>query len=206
MLPFLKKQPNPSHYQKRTQRQAGNHRSKMSTDPELLPDATESTAITLPTTQAPTSSDPATAAAAAAEPHDASKKKTRKRKRKPKKSTITTHFIIRSPQWSSIHLQHLSPTSSEGETSAFDALIAHNHLTAALSQFLGLHGEAITIDILKVEGTEVWIRVPAADKAALIAAAGGWISRKGEGWRVIGTSSWDARAVARDGGQDLFND
>lgn len=87
-----------------------------------------------------------------------------------------------------------------------DAVTAHLQLTAALSQFLGLHGAAIPIDVLKLEGADLWIRVPFEDHSNVIAAVGGWISGKGEAWRVKGTSSWDARAMARDSGQDLFND
>lgn len=159
-------------------------RAKMSD--ETVPDATESTAVTAATT------------------HASSTTARRKRKRKPKNHT-TSEFTIRDPPWAYIHLEHLTSTGT-GSGAKLDAVTAHLHLTAALSQFLGLHGAAVPIDILKLEGTDVWIRVPSEDKAALIAAVGGWASRKGEGWRVKGSSSWDARAMARDSGQDLFND
>lgn len=69
-----------------------------------------------------------------------------------------------------------------------------------------MHGAAIPFDIMKLEGQEVWIRVPSGDRSALIAAVGGWVSKGGEGWRVKGWSSWNANAMGRDSGQDLFND
>lgn len=131
----------------------------------------------------------------------ASSKKKRK-KRAPKKH-ILTQITIRSPPWAYVHLQHLvsSPTAPE-----LDAVTAQLHLTAALSQFLGLHGAAIPFDILKLEGHDVWIRLQSQDRTALVAAAGGWSSKSGEGWRVKGWSSWDANATSRDSGQDLFKD
>ncbi|RMY18733.1 hypothetical protein D0866_13083 [Hortaea werneckii] len=149
---------------------------------ESMQDVTESTAVTLPTTQASSPPD-------------------KKKRKRTSKNRILSQFAMRSPPWSYIHLQHLTPPGSEAK---LDAVTAHLHLTASLSQFLGVHGTAISVDITKLEGKDVWIRVPNQDSSAVIAAAGGWTSGKGEGWRVKGSSSWDARAMARDSGQDLF--
>ncbi|RMY60782.1 hypothetical protein D0863_11491 [Hortaea werneckii] len=150
---------------------------------ESMQDVTESTAVTLPTTQASSPPD-------------------KKKRKRATKNRILSQFTMRSPPWSYIHLQHLTPPGSEAKV---DAVTAHLHLTASLSQFLGVHGTAISVDIIKLEGKDVWIRVPNQDSSAVIAAAGGWTSSKGEGWRVKGSSSWDARAMARDSGQDLFH-
>lgn len=130
-----------------------------------------------------------------------SSKKNRK-KRTPKKH-ILTQFTIRNPPWAYVHLEHLI---SPGAASELDAVTAQLHLTAALSQLLGLHGAAIAFDILKLEGQDLWIRLASEDRAALVAAAGGWVSKNGEGWRVKGWSSWDARATNMDAGQGLFKD
>ncbi|TKA24100.1 hypothetical protein B0A50_06840 [Salinomyces thailandicus] len=154
------------------------------TEDVQLTDVTESTAVTLPTTQNDSVSE-------------------RKRRKRKAKNHVLNQFTIRSPPWAYVHLQHLSPP---GGGTNLDAVTAHLHLSAALSQFLGLHGTAIPTDIMKLEGREVWIRIPAEDKTALIAAVGGWVSGKGEGWRVKGASSWDARAMARKSGQELFHD
>ena len=153
--------------------------------PEQLPDDTETTAITAPATQQSNST-------------------TSKRKRKHQhKPHILNQITIRNPQWAYIHLQHLTSKSSPPD---LDAVTAHLHLTTALSQFLGLHGAAIPFDILKLNEQDVWIRLPAEDHSALKAAVGGWVSAGGEGWRVKGCSSWDASAIGRDAGQDLFMD
>lgn len=128
--------------------------------------------------------------------------KKNKRKRHPKPQQPIVQFSLRNPPWCYIHLQHLAPTAAP--RSQLDAVTAHLHLTAALSSFLGLHGSAIPFDILRLEGRDVWIRVPADDRAALVAAVGGWVSGGGEGWRVKGWSHWDAGGGAQNGGQDLF--
>ncbi|RMY31069.1 hypothetical protein D0865_15097 [Hortaea werneckii] len=142
---------------------------------ESMQDITESTAVTLPTTQASSPPD-------------------KKKRKRTGKNRVLSQFTMRSPPWSYIHLQHLTPPGSEAK---LDAVTAHLHLTASLSQFLGVHGTAVSVDITKLEGKDVWIRVPNQDSS-------GWTSSKGEGWRVKGSSSWDARAMARDSGQDLF--
>lgn len=158
-------------------------------DPEELPDATESTAITLPTTQS-TSTTTGT--------------KKRRKNRNPKPH-ILYQQTLRSPTWSYIHLSHL--TGSSPQSPDLDAVTAHLHLTTAFKQFLGLHGVAIPFDILKLEKQDLWIRVQAEDVKAVVAAAGGWVSGKGEGWRVVNWSSWDAGGgEGTNGGQDLFND
>lgn len=154
---------------------------------EHLPSVTESTAITEPTTQATTTASQ-------------SKKKRKKRATKPH---VLSQYTIRSPPWVYIRLQHLNSSTAPHD---LDAVTAHLHLTAALSQFLGLHGAAIPFDILKLEGQDTWIRLPSEDRTALIAAVGGWVSGSGDGWRVKGWSSWDANAPGRDGGQELFKD
>lgn len=135
-----------------------------------------------------------------AQPISASIKK--KRKKKATKKHILTSFTIRNPQWTYLRLQRLS---SAKDVPSLDAVTAHMYLTSALSQFLGLHGAAISFDILKLEGQDVWIRLPAEDRSSLVAAAGGWVNSNGEGWRVKGESSWDAGVSSCDNGQDLFD-
>ena len=151
---------------------------------EKFDDATESTAATIQITQTNT--------------NEATKKKRKKRNQKP---DILSQLTIRNPSWAYVHLQHLNST---GKAPDIDAVTAHLHITAALSQFLGLHGAAIPFDMLRLEGQDVWIRLSSEDRSALVAAVGGWVNANGEGWSVKGWSSWDANAMARDSGQDLF--
>lgn len=87
---------------------------------------------------------------------------------------------------------------------AIDILTARTHFTSALQQFLGLAGTAISIDFLKVQGKDVWVRVPRDDSAAFLAALSGWIGHDGVAWRIRGKSEWLGSLVAGDG-RELFD-
>ncbi|KAK6430949.1 hypothetical protein LTR95_012890 [Oleoguttula sp. CCFEE 5521] len=131
----------------------------------------------------------------------------KKRVRTPKTQTLS-NLTLRNPQWAYIHLSLVTAKlpSSYPDYPPLDALTSHLNLTSALSQFLGLHGGAIPIDILKLEGQDVWVRIPANDRVGFVAAMGGWAGRGGESWRVVGWSSWSANARGKDGGKDLFGE
>ncbi|KAI9799714.1 MAG: hypothetical protein M1825_004449 [Sarcosagium campestre] len=111
-------------------------------------------------------------------------------KDKPLPKTIH-QTTIRNPPWSYLHLELISTAPS---SPALDELTTRTNLTAALSQFLGLTGTAIPIDILKVEEQRCWVRVPTADLPAVVAAVGGWTGRaEGAaevGWRVVDKGKW----------------
>lgn len=85
------------------------------------------------------------------------------------------------------------PDPASHPTNPLDAITARTHLTSALSQFLGLTGTAIAIDILHLAGPDVWIRVPREDGAAVLAALTAWVGDQGGdgvGWRVRGRADW----------------
>jgi len=112
-----------------------------------------------------------------------------------------------------------------------DALSARTYLSAALSQFLGLAGTAIPIDILKIENESpdisgqhtvtahsnnvkkcdtVWIRVPREDAAAVAAALSSWVggssgssSAVSVAWRICAKGNFLGALVAGSG-RDLF--
>lgn len=97
-----------------------------------------------------------------------------------------------------------------------DPLTAKTYLTAALSQYLGLSGTAIPVDILKLgsrlgqpDGKSVWIRVPYEDAAAVTAAMSSWIGAdSGSGssnvaWRVVSRRS-HLGALIGGSGKELF--
>ncbi|CAD0093926.1 unnamed protein product [Aureobasidium vineae] len=109
-----------------------------------------------------------------------------KRKRSEKTSSTVTQLTIRNPPWSYLQLSLITNAPNY----QLDALTAHLHLRAALSQFLGLHGTAISVDILKLHDNDVHIRVPKEDASAVVVAIGGWVGKAGEGWRVKNSASW----------------
>jgi ribonuclease P/MRP protein subunit POP8 len=123
-----------------------------------------------------------------------------KRKRSEKTSSTVTQFTIRNPPWSYLQLSLITNSPDY----QLDALTAHLHLRAALSQFLGLHGTAIPIDILKLHGNNVHVRVLSEDASAVVIAVGGWVGKAGEGWRVRNSGSWGAGLHSSTAGTDLF--
>lgn len=122
-------------------------------------------------------------------------------------------ITIRAPPFTYLHLTLLASSSSTASPAPLDLLTARTHLTAALQQFLGLTGAAIPVDFLKIEGRDVWVRVPREDGAAVTSAVGGWVGSGrvagvgGEdaavGWRVLGWGDWLGAVVAGEG-RELF--
>ncbi|KAJ5689120.1 hypothetical protein N7462_003512 [Penicillium macrosclerotiorum] len=140
----------------------------------------------------------------------------------------TIHFTSRNSPWTYLKLQ-LIPPPNESSPQPLDPLSARTYLSSALSQFLGLTGTAIPIDILKVEprsstsatGVQdsapgsigrskydcVWVRVPRDDGAAVVAALSSWIGGSGSGvsvaWRICAKGNHLGALVAGSGA-DLF--
>lgn len=129
---------------------------------------------------------------------------------KPITTTATTHpapdrvfqkpVTIRNPPFSYLHLTLLAPA-----TIVFDLLTARAHLTSALNQFLGITGTAIPVDFLKIEGRDVWVRVPREDGAAVVSAISGWVGGEGVAWRIREKGDW-LGAVVAGGGRRIFEE
>lgn len=130
----------------------------------------------------------------------ANKKKKRSR---PSKNLTIAQFSVRHPTWTYVHLKHIN---SSNTASRIDETTVSLWIDAALAQFLGMHGRAISIDYLKLEGQDIFIRIPNQDHQAFIAALTNWIGRNSDALRTVGWSSWDANAYGQDAGQDLFTD
>jgi ribonuclease P/MRP protein subunit POP8 len=98
---------------------------------------------------------------------------------------------IKTPAFSYACLHFLSDSTSQTDP---DAITVRSHLSSALTQFLGLSGAAIAVDILKVEGGECWVRVAREDLGAFVAAVGGWTGADERGerlsWRVKTSGNW----------------
>lgn len=76
--------------------------------------------------------------------------------------------------------------------------MARSYIHAALSQFLGLTGTAIETNPLKVEGKEIWLRVPTEASSAVVAAVSQWTSlTQGLSLQVKSKGTWLAAVVAR---------
>lgn len=118
-----------------------------------------------------------------------------------------TSKTIATPPFSYACLQLLSNPAAEVE---LDELTVRTHIMSALTQFLGLTGSAISVDILKVNGSECWIRVPREDLAPVIAAMGGWVGGRNAGgqvgWRVMGSGNWLSVLVAHCEAERIWKD
>ncbi|CAD6439953.1 588acb4a-dba7-4ae9-8bfd-accc43f42e28 [Sclerotinia trifoliorum] len=117
-------------------------------------------------------------------------------------------ITITAPLFSYIHLELQISSLKKAQ---LDDITAKSYMTSALTQFLGLHGAAISIDILKTEGKDVWIRVMREDASAVVAALGGWVKRLGSGdeqvgWRIKGRANWLGGLVGEDDIERVWND
>ena len=121
---------------------------------------------------------------------------------KTKSTPAPLKITIRNPPYTYLHLTLLTSSTSlpNPDPPPIDILTARAHLTSAVSQFLGITGTAIPIDFLKVEGRDVWIRVPREDVTAVVGALSQWVGKDGgAGWRVKGKGEWLGVVVAEDG-------
>lgn len=117
-----------------------------------------------------------------------------------KKHHILYQATLRKPAWTYFHLELFRLDSQEEPA---DIITLKRNLTSALQRFLGLHGAAIPVDILKVEADHVWVRVPREDATAVHEAIVSWTS-DGVKWIVKGRDEWLVRLASDGLGQDLF--
>lgn len=114
------------------------------------------------------------------------------------KSTKTHEIYsttIKTPPYAYAHLQVICPTDPD---MVLDELTLRQYLTAALKQFLGVTGMAVSIDILDVSGSECWVRVPRQDLGAFTSAVTAWVgSGSASGFRICAAGDWLGALVGR---------
>lgn len=130
---------------------------------------------------------------------------TKRKQSQPKGHEITTK-TIKAPPFSYALLELITESTAKV---SLDEITVRSYLTAAFTQFLGLTGSAISVDILKVDGKECWLRFPREDLNPALAAAGGWVGGKdGEGkvgWRVKARGNWLSSLVGKEGVEKLWS-
>ena len=105
-------------------------------------------------------------------------------------------FTLRGAPYTYLHLS-LTNIAEATPRVPLDAITARSYLTSALSQYLGLTGTAIPIDILKVTGQHFWIRVPREDASAVVVAIGQWANALvGVSLKVEARGEWLGGVVA----------
>lgn len=121
----------------------------------------------------------------------------------PSKSHGKSHTLftitLRSPPFAYAHLELL--TDPPRSATQLDSLQVRSYLTAALRQFLGDHGAAVAVDILKVDGRECWLRLPRQDlslfAAAITAFPGTTMSGGSAVLRLLTCGDWLGSLVGR---------
>jgi ribonuclease P/MRP protein subunit POP8 len=131
---------------------------------------------------------------------------TKRKQKQPEGHEITTR-TIKTPPFSYACLELISDSTTDNE---LDMITVRSHIMASLTQFLGLSGSAISVDILKVERKECWIRIPREDLTPVLAAVGGWIGGNDVdgkvGWRVKARGNWLSSLVGNYGVEKIWTD
>ena len=117
-------------------------------------------------------------------------------------STTSPTITLRKPPYTYLHISLISSNTSPP---LLDTVTVLSYLQSALTQYLGLHGAAIPIDVLKVDDQDAYIRMPYDDGSAVVAAASQWQSRDGKvGLRVKGRSAWLGGLLGREADAKLW--
>ncbi|PHH81211.1 hypothetical protein CDD80_47 [Ophiocordyceps camponoti-rufipedis] len=131
---------------------------------------------------------------------------------KPAREILTC--TIKSPPFSYAHLELATENDDDDddddEAQGLDDLQVKSYCTAALRQFLGLTGVAISVDILKVDGRQCWVRVPRPDLGSFAAAITAWGGVTEGGslrlLRIKRCSDWLGVLVGAAGQERLWTD
>lgn len=112
---------------------------------------------------------------------------------------------IKAPHFSYAHLEAVTDGTEPVE---LDNLQVKSYCTAALRQFMGITGEAIALDILKVQGNQCWVRLPRPDLGTFAAAITAWRGTTEEDTqrvlRIRQCSDWLGTMVGSDGQDRLW--
>jgi ribonuclease P/MRP protein subunit POP8 len=115
---------------------------------------------------------------------------------KAKEKYSETTFTLHGTPYTYLHLgiNQISTKASQ----QLDEVTAQFYLRSALSQFLGLTGTAIQLDLLKVEGIDIWLRVAKEDASAVVAAVSQWANiGQGVSLQVKARGTWLGAVMAR---------
>ncbi|KAF4460568.1 hypothetical protein FALBO_12651 [Fusarium albosuccineum] len=115
---------------------------------------------------------------------------------------------VKEPPFSYVHLELITDSAANTPVT-LDNLMVKSYCTAALRQFLGLTGEAIPLDILKVENSHAWVRIPRPDLGPFSAAITAWQGTSENATRVSlqirQCADWLGAMVGADGQDQLWD-
>ena len=122
------------------------------------------------------------------------------KRRHPNGVALLHQNTLRHPQWTYFHLSLFSVTE---EQPAHDIIAARQNLSGALSKLWGLTGWSMVVDILKLEGPELWVRVPRDNANMFHEAVSAWIGQAQMKYVIVGRDDWLVNLCGGDG-RDLF--
>jgi ribonuclease P/MRP protein subunit POP8 len=115
---------------------------------------------------------------------------------KQKERSVETTFTFRHPPYAYIYL--IAKSLSTNTQVDLDTVTAQLYLRSALSQFLGLTGTAIQLDLMKVQGRDIWLRVARQDASSVVAALSQWASTgQGVSLQVKARGTWLGAVMAK---------
>ncbi|KAI5820686.1 hypothetical protein BZA77DRAFT_82837 [Pyronema omphalodes] len=130
-----------------------------------------------------------------------------------KKLPPPEHVTIREHDWAYAALQMIfdPPYKPEIDNVSWppDILTWRSMLTSALTQFLGVTGSAISIDILHLDGDEAWLRIPRVDLMHFKAGVSGYVGftdGRNVGFRTIGTSEFLMGLASKKAEDSIWTD
>ncbi|KAL7274509.1 hypothetical protein RUND412_002591 [Rhizina undulata] len=130
----------------------------------------------------------------------------------PPKQAITTSIqqtVLKNPDWSYAHLKMIYDQHSRTAPSYHPDIITwRTTLTAALTQFLGITGSAIQVDILHLERDEAWLRVPLRDLINFTTATSGFVGASEDGcvgFQTLGAGKFLMGLVGRATEEDIWS-
>ncbi|EPE09646.1 hypothetical protein F503_07422 [Ophiostoma piceae UAMH 11346] len=113
---------------------------------------------------------------------------------------------LRQPPFAYAHVEVVR--SGTGSTS-LDALQIRGYCESALKQFLGATGAGMPFDLLKIDGSEFWLRLPSEDLSCFAASLTAWVpgsSSSSVVLRLRDSGNWLGSLVGRSEQQALWND
>ncbi|KIH88665.1 ribonuclease P/MRP protein subunit POP8 [Sporothrix brasiliensis 5110] len=113
------------------------------------------------------------------------------------------------PPFAYAQIEVVQNHQSQASQGPLDALQVRSYCDAALKQFLGAAGAAMPLDLLKLEGSEFWVRLPREDMGLFAAALAAWSSVSREGTatalRLRASGNWLGSLIGRSQQQALWN-
>ncbi|KAH0604440.1 uncharacterized protein H6S33_006817 [Morchella sextelata] len=121
---------------------------------------------------------------------------------KTPKAGPPVQITIKNPEWGYARLKMIydPPYTAESPSYPPDILTWRTTLTMCLTQFLGLMGSAIHIDILHLENDEAWLRLPQNDTTMFAAAVSGYVGTiegKSVGFKTLGMGDFPMGVVGK---------